>query len=230
MNYQVFTNYHAPIGYGNQNQPYRSNCPYVDSLFTTKMKKPIRTVIELGCNKFQYTYDILKQYNPDVLYAFEAHPVTSEYCKKNITDCRLDFVSKAVCDYDGQVAFYGFGNTDDTGCSSIFERIHRKEEQQSPVMIDCTRLDTFLSDKQNTKVDLLCMDIQGSELMAMKSLGSFLNDVSYIILEMPKTGKFMHKDAPTRDDFMNFFSSSGFRIVESIWENDWEDNVLVEKI
>lgn len=228
MNYQSFTNYRFPVGASNQ--PYRSDSPYVDPLFVSKITKPIKTIVELGCNKFQYTYDILNQYNPDALYAFEAHPLTSQYCEANIKDSRLHFISKAVCDYDGQIQFYGFGNTDDTGCSSVFERIHRKEEQQKPVVVDCVRLDTFLQQNMISKIDLLCMDIQGSELMALKSLGSFLSDVSYIMLEMPQHGKFMHKDAPTRDDFLQFFSTNGFKIVESIWENDWEDNVLVQKV
>ena len=210
------------------NLKYRSNFPYTDKLFTGFIESPIKTIVEIGCNKLQYTYDLLHVYNPDVLYAFEAHPNLTEYCKENITDKRIKFIPTAVSDYDGKIDFYGFAG--DTGCSSVFERIHLKNEQEPKTSIDCVRLDTFFKDMSDIKIDLLCMDIQGSELIALSGLGEMIKNVSYIILEIPQINKFMHKDAPTYEDFITFFKQNNLEILGSIYENDFEDNVLLKRI
>jgi hypothetical protein len=73
------------------------------------------------------------------------------------------------------------------------------------------------------------MDIQGAELMALRSLGKLLESVSYIMLEMPKEGKFMHHAASTRSVMMDFLSRNNFKMLELLPENDWEDNVLLQR-
>lgn len=204
-----------------------SAIPYTHPLFVRHITTPIRTVVELGCNDYVYTYDLLREYNPEVIYAFEAHPKCVQYCLENTTDDRIKLVPQAVAEHNGFIDFYGFGEM--TGCSSLFERIHLREYQDPKVQIPCTRLDTFFSDIPHFKIDLLCMDIQGAELMALRSLGKLLESVSYIMLEMPKEGKFMHHAAPTRSVMMDFLSRNNFKMLELLPENDWEDNVLLQR-
>ena len=208
---------------------YRSENPYTDPLFTRHINKPIKTIVEIGCNRYQYTYDLLKVYNPDIVYAFEGHPKCYDYCEKNITDPRLVFVPKAVCSYNGTTDFYGLGFTEDTTCSSVYERVHLKELQEPKITVSCTRLDTFFENKNHTKIDLLCMDIQGSELSAMESLGEMIKDVDYIILELTNPGVVVHKDCPPYEEYINFFNKNGYEIVETIWENFLENNIMVVK-
>lgn len=210
--------------------PYRAEFPYTDSIFRRHINKPIKTIVEIGCNKFQYTYNLLDVYNPDVLYAFEACQRTAEICKANLKDPRIVFVPSAVSNYDGTIDFYGFGFGEDTTCSSVFERVHRKDEQEPKVTVPCTRLDTFFKQTPNLKIDLICMDIQGAELMALESLGSMIENVSYLMLELPKPEMVMHKNAPNIQDFFKFFHDKKFNILDYIWENHWEDNVLLEKM
>jgi FkbM family methyltransferase len=210
--------------------PYRAEFPYTDPIFTRHINKPIKTIVEIGCNKFQYTYNLLEVYNPEVLYAFEACPRTAVFCNANITDSRLHFISSAVSNYDGEIDFYGFGFGEDTTCSSVFERVHLKELQEPKTRIPAIRLDTFFKNNSNVKVDLVCMDIQGSELMALQGLGSMINSVNYIMLELPKPNMIVHKNAPTNEDFFKFFHEKGFKMLDSILENSWEDNVLFGKM
>lgn len=204
-----------------------SPVPYIHPNFVKHITQPIKTVVELGCNDYVYTYDLLREYNPEVLYAFEAHPDCVQYCLGNTTDDRIKLVPQAVAEHNGYVDFYGFGEM--TGCGSLFKRIHLREYQDPKVQIPCTRLDTFFSSVPDFKIDLLCMDIQGAELMALRSLGKLLESVSYIMLEMPKEGKFMHHDAPTRTVMMDFLSRKNFTMLELLTENDWEDNVLLQR-
>jgi len=46
---------------------------------------------------------------------------------------------------------------------------------------------------------------------------------------MPKEGKFMHHAAPTRSVMMDFLSRNNFKMLELLPENDWEDNVLLQR-
>lgn len=209
------------------NYPYRENIPYTHPLFFKHIISPVKTIVELGCNNYQYTYDLLAAYNPDVLYAFEAHPKCVNYCLTHTTDNRIKLIPQAVAEHDGFIDFYGFG--DMTGCASLFERIHLRECQDPKVQIPCTRLDTFFSSTPDIRIDLLCMDIQGAELMALRSMGKLIQTVSYLMLEIPKEGKFMHRDAPTRSEMMNFLSEHRFDVVEIMSENDWEDNILLKQ-
>jgi len=204
--------------------------PY--SYFKKQINENIKTIVELGVNKYQYTYQLLEDYNPEILYAFEAHPFLIEYCRNNISDSRIVYVEKAVANYDGEIQFYDLeSNPGDLrrGASSVFERIHAKHLQKEPVSVECTRLDSFLD--KDTKIDLLCMDIQGAELMALESMGDLIENLSYVILECPLEGKHlgMHKGAPSRKDLFSFLEKNDFSFVDSIYENDWEDNVLFAK-
>lgn len=208
---------------------YRAENPYIDDLFKKHIKKKINTVLELGCNKFQYTYDILNSYNPKILHAFEPHPVTSQFCKNNIHDQRINFYPYALGDTNSEIEFFNVGSDYDTTCSSVFRREHCKEIEYSVGLVKCIRLDSLFD--KNLVVDLLCMDIQGSELAALKGCGDLIKNISYIILEIPNKNPpgIMHKRAPNRKDFFDFFDQNGFVFVESIWENHWEDNALFVK-
>ena len=200
--------------------------PY--SHFKNQINKDIKTIVELGSNQFCYTYHLLEDYNPDILYAFEAHPLLSELNKNNISDPRIVYIDKAVSDFDGTIQFYDFETPGD-GASSVFERIHGKHLQKEPVPIACTRLDSFF--EKDIKIDLLCMDIQGAELMALKGMGNLIENLSYVIFECPLDGKHLgvHKGAPSRKDLFSFLENHNFSFVDSQYENDWEDNVLFAK-
>lgn len=58
-----------------------------------------------------------------------------------------------------------------------------RENPQKEVIVPGTRLDTFMIENNVKNIDILCIDLQGYELNALKSLGNHLNNVKYIITE-----------------------------------------------
>jgi hypothetical protein len=60
---------------------------------------------------------------------------------------------------------------------------YNKPNPQKEIIVPGIRLDTFMESKNITTIDLLCMDLQGYELNVLKSLGSYLHKVKYIITE-----------------------------------------------
>jgi FkbM family methyltransferase len=103
-------------------------------------------------------------------------------------------VRKAVALEDGTVAFSPFDLTkyNNMGSSSMLKIDFSRRSKTDPdygrpnpqkeITVESTRLDTFCSQLGATP-DMLCIDLQGYELNALKSMGSMLSSVKYIIAE-----------------------------------------------
>lgn len=191
-------------------------------MITTK----IEVILELGCRDAIDTNKLLVEYEPKKLYTVEANPNLKESCLKNIKDSRVVFFDFAAGAQNKYIDFYEMDKSVDVseGSSSVFKRTHLADKQKNIGKIKCVRLEDILP--SDTKIDLLCMDIQGSEMDAMIGLGSLLNAVKYIIFECPKENKQLHIDAPTREMYFEFLQHRGFKYACEIPENDWETNVM----
>lgn len=104
-------------------------------------------------------------------------------------------VKLAVAPINGNITFYPFdlNKYNNAGASSMLKINFVKNRSpsdsdynipnpQKEICVPCTRLDTYM-ETNNIVVDLLCIDLQGYELNALKSMGSQLNNVKYIITE-----------------------------------------------
>ena len=163
---------------------------YINKKYFKHIKEEIENIVLLGCNKHCYTEQLLQVYKPKTIYAFDADPTLAAWCEENPIE-NVIFNHLAVCDVDGTVDFY---ESDDLGQGSLYERYSSppfypsgNEIQKEKIKVNSTRLDTFFSDNPEIKLDMICMDIQGAELPALKGLGSMIENVSYIILEVPKS-------------------------------------------
>jgi hypothetical protein len=64
---------------------------------------------------------------------------------------------------------------------------HRDNEReffQKKITVEAIRLDSFVIENKIGIIDLLCMDLQGAEMKALKGLGDKIFSVRFIILEM----------------------------------------------
>ena len=173
---------------------------YLDQLFVdTINKENVKVVFELGSRDLKDAVKLINHYNCPV-YAFECNPDCLQECEKTLskidqtTKDKLCFERTAVSLVDGPVTFYPFDLTkyNNMGSSSMLKIDFSKRNLSDPdynrpnpqkeITVPGTRLDTYLKGK-NINIDLLCMDLQGYELNALKSLGSRLHDVKYIITE-----------------------------------------------
>lgn len=138
-----------------------------------------------------------------------------ENLKKNGVDRdQVELVVNAVYDKDTDIPFFpvveskrtvsdhpnftklGTGKLANIGASSIFKisdgyqmsKYKMKNHiQGDPVTVPAIRLDGFLERRGISRVDLICMDIQGAELMALRGMGEHLRNVRYIITELCTT-------------------------------------------
>jgi len=175
---------------------------YFNDLFIENInKKNIKTIFELGSRDLIDTIRLYQYFEPLYIYAFECNPDCLIECEKNynlLTPAEkqnIILIKKAISDVDGDVKFYPFDTAkyNNIGASSMLKidfslRLNNdpdfnKPNPQKEIIVNGTRLDTFMKQNNISSIDLLCIDLQGYELNALKSLGNELNKVKYIITE-----------------------------------------------
>ena len=174
-----------------------SYCDFFSKIDSTQIK----TIIELGSRDLIDTIKLLDYFQDSKAYAFECNPDCLIECYKNIHKLdemqkkRLFLIDKAVSINNGKVSFYPFDlqKYNNMGSSSMLkidfsvrnknDPDYNRENPQKEIIVDGIRLDTFIDEKCIENIDLLCIDLQGYELNAIKSLGNYLHKVKYIITE-----------------------------------------------
>jgi FkbM family methyltransferase len=161
----------------------------------------IKTVFELGSRDLIDSIKLLDYFKDSKVYAFECNHDCLIECHNNMHNLdeiqkkRLILVDKAVSINNGKVSFYPFDlqKYNNMGSSSMLkidfsvrnknDPDYNRENPQKEIIVDGIRLDTFIDENYIENIDLLCIDLQGYELNAIKSLGNHLHKVKYIITE-----------------------------------------------
>tara|TARA_R110002050_G_scaffold7274_4_gene28448 strand:+ start:3748 stop:4380 length:633 start_codon:yes stop_codon:yes gene_type:complete len=184
-------------------------------------KVDVKTILELGTRYGVDTIYLQSFFNADVV-SFECNPEALNHCRKLLSENQnIKLVEKAVWSENKTMKFYPVTNGN-IGASSAFKANSKypyEQYEQSIVEVDAVRLDDWWKDNQTENIDLICMDIQGSELEALKGMGDLLKNVKYIITECQY--KRLYKDTPLVDDLDEYLSSFGFVCREIQDANDW---------
>lgn len=148
-------------------------------------KQSIKTIVECGSRDGLDAIALLEYFDPDIIYTFECNPESIPVCLENIEGLpQIQFIDSAVTNVDYKVKFYPTDTTKDKniGASSLFKHIWGFPQTETEVW--GVRLDTFMDAELIDHIDLLCMDIQGAEPLAIEGLGERIKDVAYIITEV----------------------------------------------
>lgn len=138
----------------------------------------------------------------------------------------------AISDFDDQIVKLNVTNNGQS--SSILEldkhKIHHPTIFVSEI-IDVTtkRMDTLLNDNKIdiNLYDFLNIDIQGLELLAMKSFGDLLNNIKYIYTEINTNS--LYKDCALVGEIDEYLKIYGFKRVEtSMTEFEWGDALYIK--
>ncbi|MGA2477375.1 MAG: FkbM family methyltransferase [Spirochaetia bacterium] len=159
----------------------------------------VKTVFEIGSCHALDAIELAKNFAEAKVYAFEANPEAMTLCRKNIAkvpELGITLVEMAASDVDGTVDFFPFDLTkyDNIGASSMFkidfvtnrsptDADYGRGEVQKAIQVPSCRLDSFCQSHQIKGVDLICLDTQGAELIALKGLGNMLSSVQHVICE-----------------------------------------------
>ena len=171
------------------------------SFFNDIPRESIKIIFELGSRDLLDAKTLVSFYADSVCHSFECNPDSLNQCKKNLENFtkhekeKIILIEKAVSINNGKITFRPFdlSKYNNMGASSIFEIDFSKRSLTDPdynrghvqtiVEVDGIRLDTYMEDEKISRIDLLCIDLQGYELLALKSLGEKIKNVKYIITE-----------------------------------------------
>ena len=158
---------------------------YLQDVFTRYIDETkVNTILELGSRDALDAVELSDYYNADV-YSFECNPSAIEICKGTIGDHkRVHLVEKAVWDEEGTISFYPVinGNTGASSCFVAIDDYKYETYEQNEVLVPAIRLEGWFAET-GVSPDLICIDLQGAELRALKGMGEIPASVKYIITE-----------------------------------------------
>jgi FkbM family methyltransferase len=111
-----------------------------------------------------------------------------------------------------------FNITEFSQSSSILELGSTKEMHNTKVIeqkeLVARRIDTFFGENQvdMSKYNFLNMDLQGYELIALKSMGKLLDNIDWVYAEV--NSRRLYKNCPLMDELDLFLLNKGFKRVE----------------
>ena len=159
-------------------------------------------------------------YSIDQSYAFECNPYAADLCRRNLkySQANIKKKKKAVYNTDQKIHFYSVDALDENsniGASSILENSNMNEPV-TKIEVDAIRLDTFMEQESIDKIDILIMDLQETELLALEGLGERISDVGRILLEGTMTHEnTYYNEGCTIEEIKDYLESKGFEYTAS---------------
>ena len=191
----------------------------------------IKTIFELGSCNLIDAIKLLNHFQSSKIYSFECNNDCLIECYKNLNNLeeekkkRLVLIDKAVSINNGDVIFYPFDlkKYNNMGASSMLlidfslrdikDHDYNRKNPQTKIIVNGVRLDTFIDENHIDNIDLLCIDLQGYELNAIKSLGNHLHKIKYIITECSIASTYIN--GATFKELNEYLSNYNFKYVSS---------------
>ena len=197
-------------------------------------------IFDVGSRDCVQSIEFYNTFPNSKIYAFECNPNTLSICKQNIQKYfdRITLIEGAVCDYNGEITFYPINQKQTTttwmdgnpGASSIFKSngtYNVEHYVQDEIKTNCHRLDTIIETHSIKGPDIIWMDLQGAELLALQGLGAYMNRVSYIHTEV--SYKEMYTGQVMFNELNTFILNSGFTLKNNLSLKGWQEDVIYEK-
>jgi FkbM family methyltransferase len=195
-------------------------------------------VFDIGSRDCEQSIEFYKEFPNSKIYAFECNPNTLPLCRKNITDFsdRITLVSKAVNSFSGSCTFFPINQKEtvttwkdgNPGASSLFKSNGQytvEKYVQDETAVACITLRDFIMEQNIECVDIIWMDLQGAELIALKSMGEFLKKTKYIHTEV--SYKPMYHGQVLFNELHSFMTEMGFISLNPLRINQcWQEDIV----
>lgn len=136
-------------------------------------------VYSLGVGEdISFDLSIIEKYDCDV-FAFDPTPRSINWIKTRRLSEKFKFFEFGIADFDGEARFHPHENGKDVSYSLI----EKKKTGQNPINIKVHRLKSIMEILGHKRIDLLKMDIEGTEYEVINEVLSSDIDVGQIILE-----------------------------------------------
>ena len=144
-------------------------------------------------------------------------------------------INACVSDVDGQEIDFHISNNEGQSSSflplGVHKEIHPQVEYVSTIKLKTTRLDSLLGIDflHLLGVDFINFDLQGAELLALKSMGTLLENINYAYLEVNKRETYVGCALVEEvDEYLKQYNLH--RVETHTWVDDtWTDAFYVKK-
>ena len=181
----------------------------------------VRTIFEIGSRDGSDAVALDDYYQPERLVVFEANPPAQALCRRTIgSRSTITLIEAAVSDTPGMVSFWPVVSshqpdgieTRNIGASSLFKAsgLYGESYIQTEIKVPAVRADEVCVRLGIQTVDLVCMDVQGAEVSVLRSFGSLLRSVKYIITEATVVNQYVGQAQLC--DVNDYLTYSGFRL------------------
>jgi FkbM family methyltransferase len=194
-------------------------------------------IFDIGSRDCEQSIEFYKAFPRAKIFAFECNPNTIPICQKNIVPYsdRITLIPKAVQSYTGVCKFYPIDqkNTVTTwkdgnpGASSLFVNNGTypiEKYVQYETTVECTTLEDTMKEHGISKVDYIWIDLQGAELIALRSMGNMISSVRFIHTEV--SHKPMYNGQAMFTDINEFLLRNGFRLINGITFGGWQEDAI----
>ena len=193
-------------------------------------------IFDIGSRDCKQSLEFASYFPNSSIYAFECNPTTLSICRSNIENTKqITLIDKAVNIYDGRCKFFPI-NSEKTittwsdgnpGASSLFKANGQYDIEtyvQDEIEVDCTRIDTIMKKNNINHVDIIWMDLQGAELLALESFGELINNVKFIHTEV--SFKPMYEGQVLFSEIHDFLLNRGFTNITPIERKGWQSDII----
>ena len=151
-------------------------------------------ILDVGSWHAEQSVEFSAAFPKAKVWAFEVNPPSVRVCRTKRTS-QIAVVRGAVCDKDGPVDFYPIDVEKHPDClegsAGMFPTSARWPEYSKRyigahkrIVVPGIRLDTWAASVGVKHVDIVWMDLQGAELLALKGMGKLLETVQAIWTEV----------------------------------------------
>jgi len=196
------------------------------------------TVFDIGSRDGLQAIELSRLFPKANVVAVECNSATLDTCRRNLAPhSRIRLVDKAINSFTGRCPFYPIDPmrtvttwTDgNPGASSLFIANGEYPVEtyiQNKTQVECIRLDDLCRELDIVAIDLIWMDLQGAELLALQSAGPLLDKIRYIYTEV--SHRPIYEGQCLFGDVDSFLSARGFRLCTKINRERWQQDLIYE--
>ena len=171
-------------------------------------------IVDAGSFDGGDAFRLLRSFPLARVVAIEADPIRFAILKENLAGESIELVEAAVCDVDGDVDWFSAtieGQVDSQGAmyrqsAELNQRFPFVKQAEHPMRVAGKRIDNICSELGIARIDLLHMDVQGAEHVALLGLGDLRPRLIY--LEVMRDNSFV--GAGDRSNIDAFLERTGY--------------------
>lgn len=198
-----------------------------------KYGKP-KGIIHIGSHLLEERNDYLSSGIENIIWV-EANTKIYSKIKNSIKLNKKEKIYNFVITNEDE-KLYNFYITNNGQSSSIFELdLHKKYYPDiyvtEIIQIKSKRMDTLINENKLdiTNYNFINLDIQGAELLALKSFGDMLKKIEFIYTEINTNS--IYQKCPLINEIDNYLNNFDFKRVETnLTEFEWGDALYVKTI